>query len=152
MTLPLIPVKFVIYLTQSGFDDLGSKDEFTLYFVRETSRFYQGDFSYNAVIQVDSLPSDEGAIPLKFYLVDGADVFLRTADSWIQLNNETADPGDGTPADADGITLNDKTIGGVKSRILETDVLRIPEDWQYIVKNSLSLEGTIINDGEIFID
>lgn len=49
-----------------------------------------------------------------------------------------------------GITLNGKVIGGVKRLIEEDDTLVIPEHWDYNIK-SLTVDGEIINDGQILI-
>lgn len=147
MTIPAIPVKFAIYKSLAGFEALETKDEYTLYFIRETLQLYQGQHLYNDVIQVNTLP--DSGIPLKIYLVGGTDVYLRSTDDWIRLNNlETG----GGALEGTGILLNGKVIGGVKKVISETENLVIPEDWQYNTKNSLSLEGVIENDGEIHID
>jgi len=149
MTIPALPVKFVIYKSQEGFDSLENRDEFTLYFVRETLGFYQGDFKYSDVITVEELP--EAGIPLKIYLVADTEVYLRASDSWIHLNEKYVPP-EGGVNEGVGITLNGAVIGGVKNKISLNEKLIIPEDWQYRVRNSLSLEGDIVNNGEIFIE
>lgn len=148
MAIPEIPVRFVIYRTQKGFDDLESKDDYTLYFIQETLKIYQGALNYNDVIPVLSLPTDP--VLFKIYLVNNTEVYLRAVNKWIHLN-EDATPAGGVSGGI-GITLNDNVIGGVTTFIGLNDVLEIPENWQYRVKNSLYLEGNIINNGEIYIE
>lgn len=143
----MLPVKFVIYKSKAGFSSLETKDLYTLYFVQETLEFYQGGQRYNDVIEADELP--DNGIPFKFYLVGGEDLYLKTPTGWVHLNAQ--DQGGGG-VEAEGITLNGKTIGGVKQKIERGDILIIPEYWQYNVKNYLTLEGSIDNEGVINVD
>lgn len=51
-----------------------------------------------------------------------------------------------------GIKLDGQVIGGVKRYIQSGETLVIPEFWQYNIHGlTLSIDGTIINDGEINI-
>ena len=59
-------------------------------------------------------------------------------------------PGTNTGVQGIGITLNDKVIGGVKSRIELADTLSIPQYWEYNVRK-LTVEGVINSDGQINI-
>ena len=60
--------------------------------------------------------------------------------------------GDGEADDffAYGIKLNDKAITGVKTLIEETDVLEIPENYDYNTF-TLNVEGTVNCEGQINI-
>ena len=49
-----------------------------------------------------------------------------------------------------GITLNDQVIGGVKNKIELTDILKIPENYEYNLL-SLLIEGVINCQGSINI-
>lgn len=50
----------------------------------------------------------------------------------------------------EGITLNNKVIGGVKSFIESADVLDIPQYWEYNLYK-IDVDGTVLLDGEINI-
>jgi len=50
--------------------------------------------------------------------------------------------------EGDGIKLNGKIIGGVKTTIQESDVLDIPELWEYNI-TKLNVDGIVNVDGEI---
>ena len=85
----------------------------------------------------------------QFYLVDNEELYLRAPNDWIPISSGGSTP---PTMDYEGISLNDKTIGGIKFVIEEEDVLKIPEYWQYNVRNSLTLLGTIYNNGIISIE
>jgi len=51
-----------------------------------------------------------------------------------------------------GITINKKTIGGIKKEIESDETLEIPDLWQYNVLGSLDIDGTVDVDGEIHIE
>lgn len=140
---------FVVYNTQAGYDSLDEKSVDTFYYIQETRRIYQGEDLYNDIISVTELPLED-IIPFKFYLVNDEEIYFRASNSWIQISSTEPDPSQ--TIDADGITLNDKTIGGIKFVIEESDVLKIPENWQYNVRNSLTLLGTIHNNGILNIE
>ena len=139
-----LSAKFVVYNTQSGYDNLTDKSQDTFYYIRESRRIYRADELYSGVIEVDILP-DENIVPLAFYLVNNSDLYLRSSDDWIGLS------GSSSTNELEGITLNDKTIGGIKELIDTDEVLKIPENWQYNVRNSLTCKGTIYNKGTITI-
>jgi hypothetical protein len=53
------------------------------------------------------------------------------------------------PSAGVGIKLNNQVIGGVKSYIEESDVLEIPQYYQYNVVGNLVIDGTVNSLGEI---
>jgi hypothetical protein len=103
-------------------------------------------FIYGTEAQILALTSEsELWIDRAFYYPSDKDYFYQL------LNGEMKLYGIGTAAAVGiGITLNDKVIGGVKSRIESEDVLTIPEFYEYNVF-SLNIEGVINNNGIIHI-
>lgn len=49
-----------------------------------------------------------------------------------------------------GVLLNNKIIGGSKNFIETSDILQVPDYFQYFVRN-LKVDGEIKSDGEIFV-
>lgn len=49
-----------------------------------------------------------------------------------------------------GITLNNKVIGGIKTKINSNEILNIPEDWEYNA-HKLDISGIINSEGTINI-
>lgn len=101
-------------------------------------------FKYGTEAQILALlPTDSSWVNRAFYYPGDKDYFFQALDGVMKKFA-------GGESIGEGIKLNNQVIGGVKSVLLESDVLFIPENWDY---NTfiLSNNGTIINNGTINI-
>ena len=101
-------------------------------------------FIYGTEAQILALtPASDKWIENAFYYPRNCDYFYQIVDGVLKRY------GTGNTAGV-GIKLNGLTIGGVKQVIEETDVLDVPENWEYNVFD-FSVEGVINLDGVINI-
>jgi hypothetical protein len=90
-------------------------------------------------------PTDENWVELAFYYPSDQTYFYQAIEGVMQKKGYCTPSIQGI-----GITLNSLIIGGVKSVIEETDILTIPENYEYNVVN-LQVQGVINNAGQINI-
>ena len=90
--------------------------------------------------------------PESLYWVEKAFYYPEDKSYFYQIvNNVLVKYGQGDSTSVGiGITLNNKVIGGVKTKIENDDVLDIPLDWEYNCTH-LVVEGVINNNGELNI-
>lgn len=81
-----------------------------------------------------------------YYPSDNSGVFYQIYNGVLKTwgGSGSVQPGTG----GDGITINGKIIGGVKSKIEPDDILNIPLHWEYNV-NKLTVLGAVTCYGEI---
>lgn len=103
-------------------------------------------FKYGTDSQILALtPASENWVERAFYYPDDKNYFYQV------VNGEMKRYGAGTPSlISEGVTINDKTIGGVKTYIESGDILNIPDKYDYNTYK-LSSEGTINCYGNINI-
>lgn len=88
-------------------------------------------------------PTDSNWVNQAFYYPTDQDYFYQAYNGEMKLYGSGESSGI-------GIRLNGSNIGGVKSIIEDTDILEIPENWDYNTF-SLLVNGTINCDGQINI-
>lgn len=106
--------------------------------------------SINFVLGTDAqilalTPESENWIDRAFYYPSDKNYFYQA------LNDEMKKYGEGdNESIGEGIRLNEKIIGGVKTLIEENDTLDIPENWDYNTFK-LDIDGVINCSGQINI-
>jgi len=103
-------------------------------------------FYFNTEAKILALtPSDEEWVELAFYYPSDKSYFYQAVAGVMKVYGYTPVGDTGI-----GVTLNNKVIGGVKEKIEGTDILDIPEHYEYNCVN-LHVQGTINCKGTINI-
>lgn len=101
-------------------------------------------FVYGTEAQILALvPTDAAWVDRAFYYPEDKPYFYQALDGVMKKYG-------GGETSGVGIRLNGSIIGGVKSLIESTDILTIPENYEYNV-HRLNVQGNINSEGEINI-
>jgi len=101
-------------------------------------------YKYGTEAQILALqPTDAAWVDRAFYYPEDKDYFFQA------LNGAMKKYGSGESSGV-GVQLNEKYLSGIKTKILNTEILTIPENYDYNTF-TLDVEGIINCDGQINI-